>query len=97
MALELRDECRLHLVRPRAFVDESFVVASRHSGDVEQRAERARREQRIANTPQHPCVFRSLAAEAAEQRRLPHSRFTRDENELPVCANRLGQCLAQHN
>ena len=86
VALELGDERRLHLVRPRALADEPFEVASRHSGDVEQGTKRARREQRIARTPQHPCGIRSLAAEAAEQRRLPDSRLARDENEPPARA-----------
>jgi hypothetical protein len=66
-------------VRPRPAADQLGELSARRLGDVEQRAERSRRAQRLAGAPQH--AHAGGVAEAPEQRRLADARLAGDEHE----------------
>src|SRR5689334_17590429 len=51
---------------------------------VRERAERARREQLVARSPQHPCVL--AGAERADQRRLADAGLAGDQHHAPAGA-----------
>ena len=80
IALELLHQRRRQLVRPRRSGCDSLELAAGHAGDVEEGAQRTRREQRVAGAPEEtPLVLR--AAEPANERGLAHSGLPADEGE----------------
>jgi hypothetical protein len=83
-AHELAQQRRRHLVRPRAALRDVREIATGVLGDVEQRAQGARREQRVAGAPEDPCRSPMLVGEPARKRRLPGTRLARDEHEMPA-------------
>ena len=64
---------------PRTRLDERRQLAADLVGDVEQRAERARREERVARAPEQASL---VAAERAQQRGLADACLAADEHEL---------------
>ena len=83
-ASELAQQRVGHLVRPGAARRGLRQVAAGLLGDVEQRAQRARREQRVARPPQDPGRPAVLVGEAACERGLAGARLARDEHEPPA-------------
>jgi hypothetical protein len=71
------------LARRGALRDQRSELAADVVGDVDERAERARGEQRVARSPQHPTSA-SAVAERPHERRLADSRLAGDEDEPPA-------------
>ncbi len=74
------------LVGPRGARRDLGELAPDLLGDVEQRAERARREQRVARPPQDARRAPMLVGEEAHERRLAGARLARDERQAPARA-----------
>jgi hypothetical protein len=70
-------------VRPRLTLHKLAELATRHLRDIDQRAERPRREQGIARPPQHTRRTH-LITETPQQKRLPNTRLTANEHETAV-------------
>jgi hypothetical protein len=64
------------------------------AGDVVQRAERARRQQRVAGTHQEACLRRVPFGEPPDQRRLADARLARHQGDA-AARGRRGQQTAQ--
>jgi len=79
--------------RLTAAVDHRLQAAAGLTGDVAQRAERARRDQRVAGAPQHRAVVQGLG-ERADQRGLADPRLAQHERD-PTGRERLGQRLRE--
>ena len=80
---QLADERAGDLVRPGLARDELLELAAGHLGDVEERAERARREQALARTPEDARRVAAPIAERAQQDRLAGARLAPDEDHRP--------------
>jgi hypothetical protein len=83
-ARELAQQRIGHLVRPGVARRGLRQVAAGLLGHVEQRTQRARREERIARSPQDPRRLAVLVGEASGQRGLAGPRLARDEHEPPA-------------
>ena len=73
------------LVRPRLATHEFVERAARLLRDVDERAERPRREQWVAQTPQGTRLSRKGLAEVPQQYRLANAGLATQEDE-PACA-----------
>jgi hypothetical protein len=60
---------------------EALELAPRQPGDVEQRPQRARREQRVTRAPQDGSRVRLLGAEPPKERRLADSCLASEQNQ----------------
>jgi hypothetical protein len=81
---EFTHECGRELVRPGTRSQKLLELPARDLGDVEEGAERTRREQSVAVTPQDPCRAGRLVAELPQESGLPNSRLAADEHEPPT-------------
>ena len=94
---QLTGERSRDLVRPRPRGDDLRQFATGRLGDVEERAERTRREQRVAGPPQHSRHAGALIAEAMKKRRLADPGLPSDEdNPSPRRAPHRCQALGEH-
>jgi hypothetical protein len=83
---QLPGERRRHLVRHGAARDDRPELAAGPLGDRQQRAERARGEQRVAAAPENPRRSAVLFAEAPHQRGLADPRLAADQQHVPTGA-----------
>jgi hypothetical protein len=81
---ELARQRRRDLVRALLAGDDVREVAPGVLGDVEQRAQGARREQRVARAPQDPRGSPMVVGEAAHQRRLAGAGLAGHERHAPA-------------
>ena len=88
----LAGDHRHHLVRLRARVEEVAQLTAGLVGDVDERAERAGREQRVAGAPENPVA---LGGEAAQQGRLAAAGLAAQEDEHAPAPARGVARLAQ--
>jgi hypothetical protein len=79
--LQLAHQAGDDLVGHRTARHELLQLAARFLGDAVQRPERPRGEERVACSAEDPSGSADLLAEAADERRLPHSRFAAHEDE----------------
>ena len=61
---------------------------------IEQRPERARREQAVAHAPR-PASVRQVLVQPLDQRRLPHARLTAEQDQPPLATSGLRRVLGQ--
>ena len=83
-------------MRPGIALDERFEFAPRGLGDVQQRAEWARREERVAGAPQDPDLRRLVVAELPCKSGLPYSCLARDDNETALATGRFREGVPKH-
>ena len=81
---ELAQQHRRHLVRSCVARGDVREVATGVLGHVEQRAQGARREQRVARAPQDPRRSPVLVGEPARERRLAGPGLPGDEHQAPA-------------
>jgi hypothetical protein len=90
---ELAQQRGRDLVRRRGAGRDLREVAADLLGDVEQRAERARREERVARAPQDPRRGALPVGEQADERRLARARLAGHQRQAPV---RRGRDVVEH-
>ncbi len=81
---ELVGEHRGDLMRPGAAANELIELATRRVRDLEQGAERARRQQSVAGAPEDPRRTSTLVAETPQECCLAGPGFTANEDETSV-------------
>jgi hypothetical protein len=81
--------------RGRALIDGGLELAAGLLGDIEERPQRPRREQRVTTTPQHARRTPRLRAECTNRRRLAHPGLPGDEHEPAAPRGGLCQGVAQ--
>jgi transposase-like protein len=85
------------LVRHRATLDDQPELAAGSLGDVEQRPERARGEERVASAPEDPRRSAALFAEPPDQRRLADACLAANQQDLAArAALHALQAIDQH-
>jgi hypothetical protein len=88
---------RHHLVRHRPTRHDRLDLTPRPFGDTEKRPQRARREQRVAGTPEDPHRLAALVAEPPHEGRLADPGLAPDQQHLPTRAALDGlQAIDQH-
>jgi hypothetical protein len=93
----LAHQRRRNIRRPRAALKRSGELAARELRDIEQRSERARREKRVATTPQDTCRAVRRFTKPSQQHRLPDPRLATDEDEAAARAiPHYPQALLEH-
>jgi hypothetical protein len=88
---ELAPQRHRHVMRRCSPLDQLSQLAADNLGDVKQRPEWPRREQRIANTPEHPRPASLGVTERSYQCCLPDTRLTGDEHQRSLAVPRLCQ------
>src|SRR5204863_9001135 len=73
-------------VRSRLARHRLLELAARGLGEIEEGPERARRQQRLARSPQDSRGFSSSIAELLEERRLTDPGFATDQHQAPAPA-----------
>ena len=81
--------------RGRALIDRGLELAAGLLGDIEERPQRPRREQRVTAAPQHARRTARLRAECTNSRRLAHPGLPGDEHEPAAPRGGLSQRVAQ--
>jgi hypothetical protein len=84
--LELANERCRDLVRPRSRPCELLQLAARVLGDVEERPEGTRCEERVARAPKEPDALRTELAEASDERSLADAGLSPDEQDASARA-----------
>jgi hypothetical protein len=90
---ELLQQRRGDGVRRRAVGHEPLQLPTGARADVDQRAERREREQRIAVAPQDPRRLALARTEVPHQHGLAHARLTCDQHEPPTGRQRAVERL----
>src|SRR5688572_11280130 len=72
-------------------VEETGDPGTRALGDLQERPQRPRRGQGIAPTPKEGRPRRQLAAESANERRLPDARLAADEDQPSMPGGGIGE------
>ena len=80
---QLADQRSRDLVRLHVHVDGLVELASGLRRDVDERAQRPRREERVACAPQHPPRCGLTVTEGAQERGLAHPGLAADQHEPP--------------
>jgi len=83
---QLAGQRRHHRMRHRAPGHDRLQLAAGPLGDLQQRAEGARREQRIAGAPQDPRRLAALVAEPPHERGLADPCLAAHQQQLPASA-----------
>ena len=84
---ELPADRRGDLMRPHlAATDQRFELPADDLGDLEQRSQRARREERVARAPEDAGGLLLVLTEPADERRLADARLARDEDDATARA-----------
>ena len=84
--LQFARQRRHDLVRLHSARHDLLELAAACLGDAEQRAERARREERVAAAPEDPRRAAALFAELSQERGLADPCLAADEHDVPARA-----------
>ena len=93
---QILDQRRGDVVARSAPADGRLECAAHGLGDLEQRSQRARREERIADASQDPRLIVDLDAEPVDEGRLADPGLPGDEQHPALAHPRLGKRLGQH-